>query len=290
MMACSCRQHSCSLLSRALFVKNTSIRRNASWFASLMNINTSDSDGQKEGLLDKLFVRSVAPVKDAHSRLLATKEHVYELQIHDIKPEAFHDYKEAAEQHLRNRHEDGSIPCKLFGSWVTTFGQQDQAIHLWLYENGYRDIMETRAMLNSDPNYLKYKRERSKMLISRENQLLQAFSFWGDPEPRTTKNNIYEMRSYHLKPGTMIEWGNNWAKGIKVRNDHNEAVRGLFTQIGDLYLVHHIFAYENLQRRKEIREDTWRKPGWDSCVAYTVPLIRKMKSRIMVPFAHSPLQ
>ncbi|XP_077995556.1 protein NipSnap homolog 2-like isoform X2 [Glandiceps talaboti] len=254
------------------------------------SFNTTESEGQKEGFLSKLFVQPVAPVKDAHSRLLATKEHVYELQIHDIKPECFEEYKVASEEHLRNRHEDGSIPCKLFGSWVTTFGHQDQAVHLWLYENGYRDIMQTRSMLNTDPYYLKYKKARAKMLISRRNQLLQAFSFWGEPEPREHQNNIYEMRSYQLKPGTMIEWGNNWAKAIKLRNENQEAVRGLFTQIGQLYMVHHIFAYENLQARKDIRENTWQKPGWDQCVAYTVPLIRKMESRIMVPFKHSPLQ
>ena len=29
-------------------------------------------------------------------------------------------------------------------------------------------------------------------------------------------SNIYELRSYHLKPGTMVEWGNYWAKAIRI--------------------------------------------------------------------------
>ena len=46
------------------------------------------------------------------------------------------------------------------------------------------------------------------------------------------------MRSYHLKPGTMVEWGNYWAKAIKLRDYKNEeAYMGLFSQIGDLYKV-----------------------------------------------------
>ena len=46
------------------------------------------------------------------------------------------------------------------------------------------------------------------------------------------------MRSYHLKPGTMVEWGNYWAKAIKLRDYKNEeAYMGLFSQIGDLYNV-----------------------------------------------------
>ncbi|XP_028270716.1 protein NipSnap homolog 1-like [Parambassis ranga] len=99
------------------------------------------------------------------------------------------------------------------------------------------------------------------MLISRRNQLLLEFSFWNEPHPRQGPN-IYEMRTYYLKPGTMIEWGNHWARAIKYRQDNNEAVGGFFSQIGDLYVVHHLW----------------------------VPLIRSMESRIMIPTMSSPLQ
>ena len=51
-------------------------------------------------------------------------------------------------------------------------------------------------------------------------------------------SHIYELRSYHLKPGTMVEWGNYWAKAIKLRDyQHSEAYMGLFSQIGELYNV-----------------------------------------------------
>ena len=46
------------------------------------------------------------------------------------------------------------------------------------------------------------------------------------------------MRSYHLKPGTMVEWGNYWSKAIKLRDyQHTEAYMGCFSQIGELYNV-----------------------------------------------------
>lgn len=37
----------------------------------------------------------------------------------------------------------------------------------------------------------------------------------------------------------MIEWGNNWARGITYRR--GAAVAGFFSQIGQLYMVHHIW-------------------------------------------------
>ncbi|XP_051891646.1 protein NipSnap homolog 2 isoform X2 [Pristis pectinata] len=92
------------------------------------------------------------------------------------------------------------------------------------------------------------------------------------------------------KPGTMIEWGNNWARAIRFRQENNEAVGGFFSQIGELYTVHHLWAYKDLQSRDETRNSAWQKPGWDECVYYTVPLIQRMDSRIMIPLKISPLQ
>lgn len=150
--------------------------------------------------------------------------------------------------------------------------------------------------------------ERGGYLRSRHLQYLLAFSYWPAPNPRTDRNHIYEMRSYRLKPGTMIEWANNWARAINYRSSNNEAFAGFFSQIGRLYNVHHIWCkcecgslegnllltatsisgYDSLQARKETREKAWRSPGWDECVAYTVPLIRDMHSRILRPNDFSP--
>lgn len=50
------------------------------------------------------------------------------------------------------------------------------------------------------------------------------------------------MYVYSLKPGTMIEWGNNWARGITYRRSQNEAFAAYFSQVGRLYNVHHIWC------------------------------------------------
>ncbi len=38
-------------------------------------------------------------------------------------------------------------------------------------------------------------------------------------------------------------------------------VAGMFTQVGPLYYVHHIWAYKSLADRKSSREQMWNKPG-----------------------------
>lgn len=148
-------------------------------------------------------------------------------------------------------------------------------------------------------------KEQGKLVRSRHLQYLLAFSYWPNITPRED-NHIYEIRSYALKPGTMIEWGNNWARAINYRQNNDEAFAGFFSQIGRLYNVHHIWCtwiiniiydmikdklfigYKNLDARRETRESAWRSPGWDECVAYTVPLIREMHCRILEPTSFSP--
>ena len=63
------------------------------------------------------------------------------------------------------------------------------------------------------------------------------------------------MRSYILKPGTMSEWGNNWARGITFRREN--AVAGFFSQIGQLHMVHHFWS-ELKEQETDLR---WRALG-----------------------------
>ncbi|TRZ20948.1 hypothetical protein HGM15179_006129 [Zosterops borbonicus] len=238
-----------------------------------------------------LFVHKVDPRKDAHSNLLSKKEtsNLYKIQFHNVKPECLETYNKLTEEVLPKLHSDPDYPCDLVGNWNTWYGEQDQAVHLWRFSGGYPALMDCMNKLRQNKEYLDFRKERSRMLLSRRNQLLLEFSFWNEPRPRQGPN-IYELRSYKLKPGTMIEWGNNWARAIKYRQENQEAVGGFFSQIGELYVVHHLWAYRDLQSREETRNAAWRKRGWDENVYYTVPLIRTMESRIMIPLKISPLQ
>ncbi|RXM95060.1 Protein NipSnap-like 2 [Acipenser ruthenus] len=156
-----------------------------------------------------LFVRKVDPRKDAHSNLIAKKEtsNLYKIQFHNVKPECLGAYNKICEDVLPSIHADKHYPCELVGTWNTWYGEQDQAVHLWRYDGGYPALTEVMSKLRQNKEFMEYRNERGKMLLSRKNQLLLEFSFWNEPVPRKGPN-IYELRSYQLRPGTMIEWGN----------------------------------------------------------------------------------
>uniref|UniRef100_A0A8D3BVS6 Nipsnap homolog 2 n=1 Tax=Scophthalmus maximus TaxID=52904 RepID=A0A8D3BVS6_SCOMX len=246
---------------------------------------------REDSWFKSLFVRKVDPRKDAHSHVLAKKEdsNLYKIQFHNVKPECLDDYNELCEDVLPSIHANPDYPCELVGTWNTWYGEQDQAVHLWRYRGGYPALTEVMNKLRQNKDFMDYRSERGKMLLSRRNQLLLEFSFWNEPVPRSGPN-IYELRSYQLRPGTMIEWGNYWARAIDIRQQNHEAVGGFFSQIGSLYTVHHLWAYKDLQSREDTRNAAWQREGWDEVVYYTVPLIQHMESRIMIPMKSSPLK
>ena len=94
-------------------------------------------------------------------------------------------------------------------------------------------------------------------------------------------NNIIIIRSYSLKPGSMYDWSNYWAKGIQFRSNVRPDIpyAGLFTQLGELHTIYHIWCYQSMADRKGCREATWHYPEWNDVVANTVPLVKTMKTR-----------
>uniref|UniRef100_A0A8B9K0M7 Nipsnap homolog 2 n=1 Tax=Astyanax mexicanus TaxID=7994 RepID=A0A8B9K0M7_ASTMX len=262
------------------------VKHNSEWKWRIPACNRD----REESWFKSLFVRKVDPRKDAHSHLLAKKEesNLYKIQFHNVKPECLDSYNKLCEGVLPSIHADTYYPCELVGTWNTWYGEQDQAVHLWRYRGGYPALTEVMNKLRNNKEFMEYRKERGKMLLSRRNQLLLEFSFWNEPVPRPGPN-IYELRSYQLRPGTMIEWGNYWARAIRYRQHNREAVGGFFSQIGSLYMVHHLWAYKDLQSREATRNAAWHHEGWNEAVYYTVPLIQHMESRIMIPMKSSPL-
>ncbi|XP_074640620.1 protein NipSnap homolog 1-like isoform X1 [Tubulanus polymorphus] len=241
------------------------------------------------GWLRKAFrVRPVQTGKDSASSLLSNRNTVYEIQFHSVKPEFMEEYLNEF-QNFHNLVQEKRTGAELLGSFTVSIGKQDEAVHIWRYDGGYPTLNTAVETYRTDKDFVQFRKNRNKMINSRSNQILLSFSFWPFEKP-TQEKNIYELRTYTLKPGTMIEWGNNWARGLITRKQLETPVGGFFSNMGELYTVHHIWAYKNLQTRKELRESAWQKPGWDECVAYTVPLIRTLESRILIPTPFSPLQ
>ena len=117
---------------------------------------------------------------------------------------------------------------------------------------------------------------------------MQEFSFWPTTSPRRL-GGLFELRSYNLHPGNLLEWETHWRKGLAARREVMEGVGAWFVQIGDINTVHHLWQFADLEERKARREMSWAVEGWGDTVHKTVPLIKDMRSRILIPCEWSPV-
>ncbi|XP_074594063.1 protein nipsnap [Brevipalpus obovatus] len=248
--------------------------------------HVSPVSGAEFGWFNK-FINIPKPASNEQPQtgLLADINAVYELQKEDVQPGHMDDYLKSLEYFVHESR-DKTPGYELVGSFRVLIGDQDQVLNLWRFDKGYVNASMIQSNMLQDSALVKLENDRLRCLRKRENQMLLAFSFWDTAVP-AQRNGFYELRSYVLKTGSLLDWGNAWAKGIHCR--HNR-VAGYFSQVGRCYMVYHLWHYKDLQERQDVRQSDWINPGWDVILRDTLPLIREMRSRWMVGNSFSPIR
>lgn len=227
--------------------------------------------------------------KSTYSKIIARGKYVHQLETHHVKPEAQAEYAGLLAEHYPKILERyGSSGIKLCGSWTSDIGELDKSVHIWEYD-GYSAYDKISSQLKKDEDHLKFLNKVAKTINKRENQMCLEFAFWATSPPKFN-GGVYELRTYLLKPGRLLEWEQNWKIGLECRRMFTEPVGAWFSQLGDLNYVHHMWVYPNLHERKMTREQAWKVDGWAETVYNTVRLIERMQATILTPMPFSPLK
>src|SRR5438477_8482893 len=64
---------------------------------------------------------------------------------------------------------------------------------------------------------------------------------------------LYEVRTYTLRPGTVAEFEERFAKRLPLREKHSKLGAFWHTEFGPLNQVIHVYPYEDLQQRTAVR-------------------------------------
>lgn len=240
-----------------------------------------------KGLIDALLHGSDGG-QTTYSKKMAREKSVIEFEFHRVKPQCMGDYQRLINEFYPRWNSQKTHASILRGSFVTSIGELDKGIHMWQFD-GYAGYTKAQKLRESSSEYQEFYRELSPLLNERWNQICLEFAFWACSPPKFS-GGIYELRSYQLKPGRMLEWESHWRKGLEVRRQFCEPVGAWFNQLGNLNLVHHMWVYPDLEARKVTREKAWSVEGWPQTVYNTVRLIKKMEATIMKPLESSPLQ
>jgi hypothetical protein len=93
---------------------------------------------------------------------------------------------------------------------------------------------------------------------------------------------IYEIRTYNLRPGAVDEYERRFAAAYPVRAKYSPLYGFWHTEIGPLNQLVHIWAYESLQQRADVRAAAAKDPSG----AWPPPnrdLLRSQESEILRP-------
>ena len=72
---------------------------------------------------------------------------------------------------------------------------------------------------------------------------------------------IYEIRTYSTRPGKVAEYEAAFAEAYPTRQKYSSLYGWWHTEIGPLNQLVHIWAYENLQQRADIRAAAGKDPA-----------------------------
>jgi hypothetical protein len=93
---------------------------------------------------------------------------------------------------------------------------------------------------------------------------------------------IYEIRTYNVRPGLVGEYEKRFAEGYEVRKKYSSMYGMWHVEIGPLNQMIHIWAYDSLQQRAQIRAEALRDASgkWPP---KTNDLLVSQESDILVP-------
>ncbi|MBI4595736.1 MAG: NIPSNAP family protein [Candidatus Tectomicrobia bacterium] len=98
---------------------------------------------------------------------------------------------------------------------------------------------------------------------------------------------IYEMRTYTLKPGSVDTVEKLFAESLPHRLKYSKLTAFWHTEIGPLNQIIHLWEYNDLNHRTEVRAKSMKDPNWPPKIA---EYIVEMESKILIPAAFSPIK
>jgi hypothetical protein len=205
---------------------------------------------------------------------------IVEIRTYTLQPGTVATFEDRFAQALPNR----AKVSPLAAFWHTEVGPLNRVIHVWPYEN-----LEERTRLRAEATKLEgWPPNTREFVVDQKSQIFIPAPFSPKLEPRQL-GGIYEIRMYTLRPGAVPSQIERWAGAIGERVKLSPLAFAGHSELGDLNLWCHIWAYKDAQARFEIREKARREGIWPPKGGQPGTMI-KQENMLVVPAAFSPLR
>ncbi|MCH9037370.1 MAG: NIPSNAP family protein [Chloroflexi bacterium] len=187
---------------------------------------------------------------------------IYEMRTYNFFPGGLAQFEEGFARDIPHRLKYS----KLGALWRTEIGPLNQAIHVW----PYRDMQhraEVRAAAEKDPHW-SGPRAPFEVYASTEIEIYNPAPFMRPWDEDQELGNVYEMRSYICKPGSIGEMIERWAECIPHREKYSPLAACWYTEIGVGSKWVHVWPYASLAERDRIRAEAAKDPHWPPPTSY----------------------
>ena len=204
---------------------------------------------------------------------------LYEVRTYTLRPGGIPEFERTFAEALPHREKYS----KLGAFWHTEFGPQNQVIHVWPYED-LAERTRVRAEASQDPHWP----PKNDPNIYRDMQSEIFLPAEGSPPLGGDQalGNIYEMRIYTYKVGSMPEVIKRWEAAIPHRVPYSPIAAAWYSELGKLNVWVHIWPYQSLEHRAEVRAKARENPNWPPP---TGEFLLSEENKLLEPSAFSPM-
>ena len=211
---------------------------------------------------------------------------IYELRIYTLRPGIQAKYLGiVGEIGMKIRGNDYG---RLVGSWTADIGQLNEYYHLWEYPDP-NERARLRAELAKVPAWsAEYLAATRGMVVAQRNTILTLDEDIGLRSVEG-KGHIYEFRTYRALPGQIGGWTSTFKRSLPQRETHSKLVALWMAEVGGLNAGSHLWVYDSLAHRTEVREGMAKDAKLRELRGGGVESLISQESTILMPAAFSPL-
>lgn len=210
---------------------------------------------------------------------------LHEFRTYTLLPGKVPDYLKLAEEiSLPIRKNEAGV---LVGWFSSEIGTLNQLVHIWEWQD-LAERQRQRAVLRAKPGWADvYNPQVDALVYRREVSIMNPVLPVRSPaEP----GNFFELRRYRTHPGKLVPWLELFRNILPVREKYSKIVGLWQSEIGEQNEALHLWAYQDLKQRAEVRSHVLQDPEWQAFRAKASPLLCHMTSTILVPAKFSPLR
>jgi hypothetical protein len=206
---------------------------------------------------------------------------IYEARTYRLKPRTMPGFIEAFGEAYEG-YRKGFSPISAF--FYSEIGPLNQVIHVWPYEDqAERDRIRGEAAAPG-----KWPPQAPDKPVHMESEIFKPFPFIGDFASGKV-GPIFEWRSYMIAPGMMPGVMEGWEAAIEERQKLSPVVMAMHTELGELNKFVHIWAYESLDHRRDVRAEAMKSGIWPPAGSPKGAIIEQ-ENKILLAAPFSPVQ